>query len=339
MFADTRFVPARGLSAGHVMTIYAWARGRRYPGLPAPDIRFVRVDPESQVRADCYWQPNRRGASTLIGLHGLEGSSEAHYMLGVALKAWRRGWNVVLLNQRNCGGTEHLTPGLYHSGLTADPLEVLRALVVSEQLTSISLVGYSLGGNLVLKLAGELAGLPDAPALPVVAVAAVSPTIDLSLCVEALEWRQNWVYQWNFVKRLKDRMRRKALVFPGKFDLRPLDSIRTIRQFDDAYTAPANGFGTAARYYEQCGAIRAISRITIPTLIIAAQDDPFVPPSQFTGDIVRTNAHVRVSLQHHGGHCGFVGRATADSDGYWAEETAVAFLTAAAATSAQPGAS
>ena len=328
MFADSVFVPAPALSRGHVMTVYAWARRRRYPGLPAPEIRFPRVDPESQVRADCYWQADRSACPTLLGLHGLEGSSDAHYMRGVAHKAWRRGWNVVLLNQRNCGNTEHLAPGLYHSGLTADPMAVLRGLVATEGLTRIAIVGYSLGGNLALKLAGELAEAPD---LPIVAVAAISPTVDLSLCVDAIEWRQNRLYQWNFVRGLKARMRRKARAFPGRFDLAPLRAIRTIRQFDDAYTAPSHGFGTAANYYAQAGARRVIDRITIPALIIAAEDDPFVPISQFQGDDVRANPHLRISLQRHGGHCGFIGQATPDHDGYWAEEAAVEFVATAPA--------
>jgi len=329
MFADPVFVPARALSQGHLMTIYAWARRRRHPGLPAPEIRFPRVDAESQVRADCYWQADRSVCPTLLGLHGLEGSSEAHYMRGVAHKAWRRGWNVVLLNQRNCGNTEHLAPGLYHSGLSADPIAVLRDLVATEGLTRIAVVGYSLGGNLALKLAGELA---DAPDLPIVAVAAVSPTIDLSLCVDAIEWRRNALYQWNYLSGLKARMRRKARAFPGRFDLAPLRAIHTIRQFDEAYTAPLHGFGTAANYYTLASARRVINRIRIPALIIAAEDDPFVPISQFQGDDVRANPQVHVSLQRHGGHCGFIGPAMPGDDGYWAEATAVDFVTTAPAS-------
>ena len=156
-------------------------------------------------------------------------------MRGLADKAWRRGWNAVLLNQRNCGGTEPLTPGLYHSGLTEDPRLVIRALAADEGLRSFGVVGYSLGGNVTMKLAGELADHPD---LPVRAVAAVSPTIDLERCVRAIERRVNIAYEWNFVRHLKARMRRKAECWPGAFDLTPLDGIRTIRAFDEIYTAP-----------------------------------------------------------------------------------------------------
>lgn len=323
---DSRFAPAAGLSNGHVMTIAAWARPRRLPGLPRPLTRFIAVDEDSHVRADCYWQPSRSTAPTLLGLHGLEGSSEAHYMRGLADKAWSRGWNLVLLNQRNCGGTEHLSPGLYHSGLTADPIAVLKVLHAEVPMPGIAIAGYSLGGNLTLKLAGEAASASD---LPIAAVAAVSPTIDLALCVDALEQPANMFYQWNFVRGLKARMRRKAALWPGRFALTPLSRIRTIRQFDDAYTAPSHGFGTAANYYQLASALRVVDAIQVPALIIAADDDPFVPTSQFTSDAVRSNPLVTVSIQSHGGHCGFIARATPAYDGYWAEARVVDFLTAA----------
>lgn len=260
----------------------------------------------------------------MLCLHGLEGSSEGHYMRGLAHKALRRGWNVVLLNHRNCGGTEHLTPALYHSGLTEDPLAVLRALRDTEGLTCFSVAGYSLGGNLAVKLAGEL---PDASDVPVVSIAAVCPTIDLALCASALEWRQNFPYQWNFLRGLKARLRRKAAAYPGRFDLSRLDRVRSVREFDDAFTAPLSGFGTAANYYDRASANRGVSRIAIPTMIIAAEDDPFVPTAQYLREDIRANPNVRVSLQRHGGHCGFVGRPTEEHDGYWAEEAVVDFLT------------
>ena len=122
----TPFSPKRWLSSGHAMTVYAWARRREFPTLPGPEARLISVADDSKVLAHCYWQPQRAGRPTLLALHGLEGSSTSHYMLGLAELAVQRGWNAVLLNQRNCGGTEHLSPALYHSGLTGDPHAVLR---------------------------------------------------------------------------------------------------------------------------------------------------------------------------------------------------------------------
>ena len=320
------FVPRRWLASGHAMTIFAWARARRFPALPAADARLIRVTLDTQVLAHCYWQLDRPSAPTLLALHGLEGSSEAHYMRGLADKAWRRGWNAVLLNQRNCGGTEHLTPGLYHSGLTDDPRTVMRSLMASDRLRAFGVVGYSLGGNLTMKLAGELADHRD---LPVRAVAAISPTIDLDRCVRAIERRVNIPYEWNFVRHLKARMRRKVARWPGSFDLRPLGRIWTIRMFDEIYTAPYHGFAGATDYYHRASAMRVIDRIRVPALVISAVDDPFVPPAQFDAPEVAGNPFITRCIERHGGHCGFVTDPGDGDDGYWAETRAIEFLTAA----------
>jgi predicted alpha/beta-fold hydrolase len=305
------------------MTVFAWARKREFPELPEPEARLVPVAPDTQVLARCFWQPARADAPTLMALHGLEGSSEAHYMRGLAAKAWRRGWNAVLLNQRNCGGTERLTPGLYHSGLTADPRSVIRSLCRDDHLRVIGVVGYSLGGNLTMKLAAELQDEPD---LPVVGVTAVSPTIDLERCVRAIEARKNIAYQFNFVRNLKARMRRKAEFWPGQYDVSQLGSIWTIRKFDEVYTAPSHGFQGASDYYHRASALRVVERVRIPALILAAEDDPFVPASQFREAAVRDNPNIAVCIERHGGHCGFASDSSED-DGYWAETTAIEFLT------------
>jgi predicted alpha/beta-fold hydrolase len=316
------FVPRRFLSHPHVMTVYAWGARRDFPALPTPDARLIRVEADTQVLAHCYWQPHRAQHPTLVALHGLEGSSGVHYMRGLADKAYRRGWNAVLLNQRNCGGTEHLTPTLYHSGLTSDPRAVMRSLMDTDGLQTFGVVGYSLGGNLTVKLAGEL---PHHPDLPVRAVAAICPTIDLERCVQAIERPSNWPYHFNFVRNLKSRMRRKVAAWPDAFDLSGLDRISTIRAFDDAYTAPSHGFGDAANYYFRASALRVAAAIAIPTLILSAGDDPFVPAAQFLDAAIRDNTHITVNIPVHGGHCAFIGRANG-ADAYWAETTAVDFL-------------
>jgi uncharacterized protein len=304
------------------MTIYAWARPRRFPELPAPTVRYFDVAAEARVLGVCHWQNEPAAHATLILLHGLEGSSDAHYMRGIAAKAWARGFNVIRLNQRNCGGTEHLSRGLYHSGLTADPLYVLRELIERDRLPRLAIAGYSLGGNLALKLAGELA---DAAPSELKAVCAVSPVLELEACVRAIERRQNIVYQLNFVRNLRRRMRRKAAAFPSDWDLGPLKSIWTIREFDDKFTAPHHGFAGASDYYHRASAMRVIDGIQLPALIITAEDDPFVPPEPFRDPKITNNPHITLKITSHGGHCGFIAEANG-YDGYWAEQTVVSFL-------------
>jgi predicted alpha/beta-fold hydrolase len=187
----------------------------------------------------------------------------------------------------------------------------------------IAIAGYSLGGNLALKLAGEYGDHPP-PALA--GVAAVSPIIEIGDCVKSLEQPRNFLYQWNFVRDLKRRMRRKGSFWPGRFDLGLLPRIRTVREFDEAYTAPHFGFKDAADYYYRASAMRVIDRIRIPALIITAEDDPFVPSDAFRNRRVTGNPCIQLVVCGHGGHCGFVGPAADDDDGYWAENQIVEFV-------------
>jgi len=302
------------------MTLYAWARARALSTLPSAEVQYFDTADDARVLAHCNWQPRRDRAPALLLLHGLEGSSLAHYMRGIADKAFAAGFSVVRLNQRNCGGTEALSRGLYHSGLTDDPLFVLRHLIDEVGVPSVVVAGYSLGGNLTLKLAGELGA--DAPA-QLAAVCAVSPTMDLGLCVDALERRSNVLYQLNFMRNLRSRLRRKASLFPDLYDRSRLAGVWTVRGFDDAYTAPLSGFGTAVRYYEEASSLRVVDRIRVPALILTAANDPFVPPEQFARPEVAGNPHVRVVITGDGGHCAFIGEPDASHDGYWAEHAVV----------------
>jgi len=323
------------------MTLYAWARKRPLPALPVAESRFFDVAGDARVLAHCNWQPDRKSAPTLLALHGLEASSEAHYMRGLADKAFAAGFNVVRLNQRNGGGTEPLSRGLYHSGLTADPVFVLNELRDRDGLSRFAVSGYSLGGNIAMKLAGELGDreLPE-----VKAFAAVSPVIELEDCMQSIERRENRIYEWNFCRNLQGRMRRKAKTFPDLFDLNGLWKIWSIRSFDDRYTAPHHGYNGAADYYHRASAMRVIDRVARPSLILSAADDPFVPPHIFDAPAVKNNPHITTVITPHGGHCAFVeppptsgeasAKATADKsadklnsyDGYFAERIVVDFL-------------
>ncbi len=319
------------------MTVAAWAWPRRFATLPAPEARLFQVAPETQVLGHCHWQADRRARLTVICLHGLEGSSDGHYMRGMAAKAWARGFNVVRLNQRNCGGTEHLARGLYHSGLTADPLAVMQALAAEDALPRFAFAGYSLGGNIALKLAGELA---PTDAARVVAVTAVSPPIELAQCVDALERPANVAYHWNFLFGLRARMKRKARLYPETYDPAALARVRSVRDFDDAYTAPHNGFAGAADYYHRASARRVLHQLAVPALLITADDDPFVPPDAARDPALDALPRLTRVVTPHGGHCGFIGRSSGADDGYWAEHRVMDFIAAAdapRADGARPG--
>ena len=305
------------------MTLYGWGNPRYFPRLPAPTVRYFDVADDARVLAHCHFQRRPWEHATIVMLHGLNASSEAHYMRGVATKAFARGMNIVRLNQRNCGNTEHLSAGLFHSGLTADVKHVVDELKAVDGLPAIGVAGYSLGGNLAMKLAGEYG---DDPYPAVDSVCAVSPIIEISECVHALERPSNRVYQWNFVNDLKRRMKRKERFWPGLFDLTKLRQVQTVREFDEAYTAPYFGFADAEDYYHRASAMRVIDRVRIPALIITAEDDPFVPPHPFHNTEVTSNPHITLSLSEHGGHCGFVGPASGEDDGYWAENQIVDFV-------------
>jgi predicted alpha/beta-fold hydrolase len=322
------------LRGGHRMTLFTWARPRSFPHLPAPVPRLFDVAADARVMAECHWQEAAREQPTLLLLHGLEGSSRAHYMRGMADKAFAAGMNVVRLNQRNCGGTEHLSVGLYHSGMTEDPAAVIRELAEVDGLSSIAVAGYSLGGNLALKLAGDYGNTPPRVLTSIVAV---SPTLELAVCVDALERRENVLYERNFVRNLKRRMRLKARLFPGVYQVNDLRHVRTVRQFDELFTAPYHGFRDATDYYQRASAMRVVSRIRVPTLIITAEDDPFVPVMPFSSDELVRNPHIELVMTRHGGHCGFVSNAALANDGYWAESKVVQFALRHASTAGDRG--
>jgi hypothetical protein len=243
-------------------------------------------------------------------------------MLGLAERAFVAGWNAVRLNQRNCGGTESLTPTLYNSGLSCDYRAVLTELIERDGLPEIFFAGYSMGGNLVLKMAGEIGA---AAPTQLRGVAGVCPCIDLARCADALHLPENFNYEWHFVRNLKSRMRRKAKLFPGKFDLGCMERVRSVREFDDMITAKYCGFRDAADYYAQSSALRVATEIRVPALIVAAQDDPFVPSATFSDPAVLNNSHIRLLLPEQGGHCAFVSRHAGDAR-FWAEACVMGFF-------------
>jgi len=319
-WAVPEFSPHPLLKNGHTMTVAA-AFWRRTFALPAPEDRLFQVDPESKILGHCHWQPRKDKSTPLLVLvHGLEGSSDSNYMRGIAEKAFERGFHAIRLNQRNCGGTELLTPTLYNSGMSADYRAVFEELSCREGFTQIFFAGYSMGGNLVTKMAGEFGA--SAPAA-LRGVAAVCPALNLAACADALERRDNFFYQRHFVAGLMSRYAKKAKLFPQRYSLNGFASIRTVREFDDAITAPCFGYKDAQEYYEAAGAKRVVHDIRLPYLVITAQDDPFVPYDAIRASGVEQNPHVIFSAPAHGGHCAFISSQRADR--FWAESRIVDF--------------
>jgi len=323
-FNQHPFVPHPALKNPHAQTIAGTLIPRRFKSIvERSERRFFDTDSGVRVLAHCAWQDDRTARPTVILAHGMEGSTESRYMLGTAEKALGAGFNAVRVNYRNCGGTEHLTSTLYHAGLTDDIRHIVLELIEHDGLNEIYLAGFSLGGNIVLKLAGEYgSSIPFA----IRGIAAVSPSIDLALCADAIELRRNIIYSSRFVKSLRDRMRLKARLYPDRYDPSKLRRIRTIRQFDDAYVAPHCGFRDSADYYERASALRVINRVSIPTLIVHAKDDPIIPFAQIKRTEVTSNPNVIVIAPEQGGHVGFISANGEGDQRFWAETTVVRFI-------------
>src|SRR5271166_3647273 len=267
------FRPHRFLRGGHLQTLASFLLPRRIH-LPRPEERLVEVAPGIKVRCWCYWQTgDRTQPLTLIVVHGLEGSSESQYMVGVARHGLAAGMNVVLMNQRNCGGMDHWAPTLYNSGRSADVAAVARNLVEKDQIAGFVLIGFSMGGNLVLKLAGEWGS--EGPA-EFRGVATVCPAINLAAGADALHEPANRLYEYYFMLQLFQRFRRKAKLFPRDFDSARLKGISSLREFDDRITAFYCGFTGADDYYARAAASNVVDRIAVPGLIVHAANDPFI---------------------------------------------------------------
>ncbi len=314
-------MPRRGLRGGHVQTIASFFLPRRIALLPG-ERRLIEVEPGVQVLCHCHWQKDRDTALTVIVVHGLEGSSESQYMLGIAAKGLAAGMNVVRMNQRNCGGTDGLSPTLYHSGRSQDVAAIAQNLVDQDRISRFALAGFSMGGNLVLKLAGEWgsAGPPQFRA-----VAAVCPSVNLAASADALHLPANRLYEYYFMWQLRRRLMAKARLFPGIFDTSRMRGVTTLRDFDDKVTAYYCGFEGASDYYQRSAAANVVERIAVPALILHAANDPFIRILPETRQKILSNPNIRFIETADGGHCSFLSAADGD-DGRWAETQVVEFL-------------
>lgn len=323
-----RFLPHRALRNPHRMTIAAAFWPRSYPRLPAGLPRLFETEPGTRVLAQCHWQSNPTKHPTIVLLHGLEGSAESGYILGTAEKAYASGFNAIRLNQRNCGGTENLTPTLYNSGMSGDIRAVILELIERDRLPEIFAAGFSMGGNLVLKMAGEFG---DNAPRELRGIVAVAPAFDLAACADALDEPRNFIYERHFVGRLKRRMWRKAGLFPELYPLDgPIDNMRgihSVRDFDDVITARFCNFQDADDYYNRSSAMWLLGAIRRPTFVLTSQDDPFVPYSTFGHEALRESGIFTLLAPDRGGHCAFISLERGEGR-FWSESRIVEFCIA-----------
>jgi len=288
----------------HVLTILGnfWPRTIDEVRFP-PCRRIVETEPGVSILVISQ-MPAVPPRAHLILVHGLEGSSDAGYKRSMAQHALESGIAVHRFNMRSCGGTEELALTNYHAGQTSDLLFFIRSLR-SESDAPIFLTGFSLGGNVVLKLAGEL---DDAGPELLAGVCAVSTPLDLAACVELLRRPANFIYEWRFLSRLKERIRKRSAQAPDKYSARELHTVHTVYDFDDRYTARLFGFGSAANYYATQSSKNFLDRIHVPALLVQAQDDPLIPFAVYDQPAFLTNGRLRLIAPEHGGHLGFVSR-------------------------------
>ena len=309
------FRPVAGLGNPHVQTILA-SIGKA-PAVAVESSRVVPIEEGVSVRVD-FNAPEGPARGTLLLVHGLAGSSESAYIRWSAWQALQRGWHVVRMNLRGCGGTTSLT-NKHHNAFQSDDVGiVLRALHEDAGLPRpFAVLGFSLGANLSLRwagLAGESA-MPDA-------LVAVNPPVDLDLCCTAIDAPANFIYRYYFVTRLFKLMRAAphiALPAPPP----SLRRIRKLRTFDDLYTAPHAGFPGAREYYEAASSGRYLPGLRIPTLVVSAKDDPFVPVEMFAPFWKGSISALRLEHPERGGHVGYRQRGPRV---FWAAERALDFF-------------
>jgi predicted alpha/beta-fold hydrolase len=328
----TDFRPHPLFPTGHLQTL----AGILLPDRSAPERaqqHRVALDDGDQIvlHDDCpaEWQSGRR---TALMIHGLAGCHASPYMRRIAQKLNRRGVRTFRMDLRGCGAGLGLARLPYHSGRSADAIAALRKIAELCPGAPTTLIGFSLGGNITLKLLGEAP--QDLPAHLDRAVA-VCPPVDLMHCVQSLARGVNRFYDRHFVRLLREQLDAQRQRISDAPSLDPRRRPRGVFEFDEAFTAPVCGFGTAANYYRLCSSAQFVSEIRVPTLILAANDDPLVPGAMFAG--LQLPAVVKLHLTASGGHLGFIGRNNGDPDRRWMDWRVVEWaISRPAATPASP---
>jgi hypothetical protein len=302
------------LRSPHLQTVAAhfWKRPDLAAEFPI-DRRLYRTEPDVQVLV-CSQRPRGQARGEIFMVHGLEGSGEAGYIRSLSAAALRAGFAAHRFHMRTCGGTERLCRTLYHAGLTSDLLAVLRESR-REGRAPAFLVGFSLGGNVVLKLAGEMG---ESAREFVRGVCTVSAPLDLAACARRIGERDNRVYEARFVRAM-----RRRLCATGRYQKGEFAGLRSVLELDDRFTAPSFGFGDAANYYRTQSSIGYLPGLRVPALLIQAKDDTFVPFAVYQSAVVRSHPWIQLMATEHGGHLGFIGRRP---NRLWLDETIMKWI-------------
>jgi predicted alpha/beta-fold hydrolase len=301
----------------HLLTILGnfWPREYDLTRFPIED-RFIRTDEDTQILLQTQ-RPAAAPLGEVVLLHGLEGNGDSGYIHSMAWDVLNAGFIAHRFHMRTCGGTENLCKTLYHAGLTSDLRAFLQELSNNDNDNGNSLpvflIGFSLGGNVALKLAGEL-GETDL----IDGVCAISTPIDLAAGVRRIGKFRNRIYERRFLSRMRAR-----LLATGRYTLAELDGARTLYEIDDRITAPSFGFEGADHYYATQSSQNYLDRIRVPTLLIQAKDDVFIPFESYGHPAFASNPYLRLIATERGGHLGFLSRRGAR---FWVDEVAIDFL-------------
>lgn len=324
----SRFVPYPGLSNPHAQTLAARLIRARF-STPYSRTRVATSDGDF-IDLDVAGLPDPQGPVCLI-LHGLEGSSASGYVLSACRALERNGISTVAMNFRSCSGEPNRTPQSYHAGKTDDIRLALAWLARQFPEASRGVLGFSLGGNALLKYLGEEGG---AALSHVDAAVTVSVPFDLASSARAMERGAARVYARHFLRSMHHKVREKAVRFPDAFDMRTVDRARTLWAFDEAVTAPIHGFGTATDYYAACSSGRFMEAIRVPTALVQSRDDPLVPADTIPWRTIERNGTVSAVITERGGHVGFLTRGVGPTARLWGEAEAARLLRSRLA---QPG--
>jgi len=308
--------PPLFLSNGHIQTVYP-TLFRKVRSLPVTRQRLELPDGDF---LDLDWLTNGHGRLAFL-CHGLEGNSRGLHTSNLTAHLFANGWDVVAMNQRGCGGELNRLPRFYHSGETNDLHAALTKALSRGDYATVALVGYSMGGNQILKYLGEA---PERVPPQICAAVTLSVPCDLGSSAQALSKPVNRMYMRYFLRSLCSKIVEKKKRFPDIFDITGLGSIRTFEEFDEKYTVPLHGFASAHDYWQKASSKPVLRHIRVPTLLVNAMNDPFLAPECFPALEAARNPALRLDIQRHGGHQGFV---TLDGTGvYWSERRVVRFL-------------